>query len=52
MAKFILRNRETDELIPLNLTPEQERLLALLESNNLDLSGFDATEITGDFQEV
>ena len=52
MAKFILRNRETDELIPLNLPPEQERLLALLENNNLDLSGFDATENTGDFQEV
>lgn len=52
MAKFILRNRETDDLILVNLTPEQERLLTLLESNNLDLSGFDATEITGDFQEV
>ena len=52
MAKFILRNRETDELIPVNLTPEQERLLALLEKHNLDLSGFDTTEITGDFQEV
>lgn len=52
MAKFILRNRETDDLILVSLTPEQERLLALLESNNLDLSGFDATEITSDFQEV
>ena len=52
MAKFILRNRETNELIPVNLTPEQERLLALLENHNLDLSGFDATEIAGEFQEV
>ena len=52
MAKFILRNRETDELIPLNLTPEQERLLAFLERNNLDMSGFEVTKVTGDFSEV
>lgn len=52
MAKFILRNRETDELIPVSLTPEQERLLALLESNNLDMSGFEVTRVTGDFREV
>lgn len=52
MAKFILRNRENDELIPVNLTPEQVRLLDLLENHNLDLLGFDATEITSEFQEV
>ena len=52
MAKFILRNRETNELIPVNLTPEQEHLLTFLESHNLDCLGFEATEFTGEFQEV
>jgi hypothetical protein len=52
MAKFILRNGETDELIPVNLTPEQERLLTFLEEHRLDVCGFEATEVTGDFPEV
>jgi hypothetical protein len=52
MAKFILRNRETDELIPVTLTPEQERLLAFFEEYNLDLSGYEATEVPGEFREV
>jgi hypothetical protein len=52
MAKFILRNRKTGELIPVILTLEQERLLAFLEENHLDVCGFDTTEIEGDFEEV
>lgn len=52
MAKYILRNRDTGALVPVKLTPEQVRLLAFFEELNLDLSGFDATEITEDFQEV
>lgn len=52
MARFILRNRETDVLILVKLTPEQERLLTLLEENHLDVCGFDTTEIEGDFEEV
>lgn len=52
MAKFILRNRETDELIPVTLTSEQERLLVFLEDRNLDLSGFNATAIGDEFQEI
>lgn len=52
MAKFILRNRESDVLILVKLTPEQERLLTLLEENHLDVCGFEATEINDDFQEV
>ena len=52
MAKFILRNRDTGTLVPVKLTPEQVRLLAFLVELNLDLSGFDATEIIDDFQEV
>lgn len=52
MAKYILRNRETGELIPVHLTSEQVRLLAFFEEHNLDLSGFDATEIVDGFQAV
>lgn len=52
MAKFILRNRKTDELIPVNLTPEQERLLVFLENHSLDLFGFNVTTIGDEFQEV
>lgn len=52
MARFILRNRESDVLILVKLTSEQERLLTLLEENHLDVCGFEATEIEGDFEEV
>lgn len=52
MAKFILRNCENNVLIPVELTPEQVRLLALLEEHHLDTCGFEATEVSGEFQEV
>lgn len=52
MVKIILRNRENDVLFPVKLTPEQMRLLALLEEHHLDVCGFEATEIPDDFQEV
>ena len=52
MVKIILRNRENDVLFPVKLTPEQMRLLALLEEHHLDVCGFEATEIEGDFEEV
>lgn len=52
MVKIILRNRENDVLFPVKLTPEQMRLLALLEEHHLDVCGFEATEISDDFQEV
>jgi hypothetical protein len=52
MAQFILRNCETDESIPINLTFEQECFLVFLESEGLDLSGFEATRVSDGFQEV